>query len=553
MPREKKTHPIEITLFAPNNRRVMVAGTFSDWTDLPMTKGKDGRFRITVKLADGDHCYRFRVQSKSWFYKPDEWVTVIDPYATDVDAERECAVLRVVNGRRVVDAYEWRHDANFLPPDRELVIYEMHVGDFSGGEADPFPRGTYDAVVDKLDYLTDLGVNALELMPFKEFPGENGWGYNPCFFMASETSYGATDRLKRLVDECHALGMRVIMDDVYNHAASDSPLARIDHDYWFHHAPKDVDLSWGPEFNYDFHDQKLDVRPARAFIGDVARFWIGEYHIDGIRYDAAKQIDNFDFLYWIVAETRKATEGKPFYNVAEYIPLDPAVCGPDGPMDGCWHESFMYVVTDAIVGEVDFDRLKNALDPRRMGFPVATAVVNYLGTHDHERILSRIGKRGVFGEEAYRRVRLGFAMLFTAMGIPMIWMGDEFGVGAQKSLEPNKIDWQLLGREENRRLRTYVRDLVRLRRTSAALQSDTIDFIHEDAETGVLAYLRRNERGGGVVVVLNLSGADLKGYPVTGFPVDGDWRNGENTRTVPVSRGIGKFNLPSFEAMILVR
>src|SRR4051812_39162148 len=183
-PRRKKkpaatTATIEFSLFAPNNEEAVLIGTFSDWKDVPMTKGDDGTFRVSVDLADGDYPYRFRVRTKSWFFEENSWVTVTDPYAKDVDRENDNGVARIVGGTRVVDEYVWRHDDVPLPTDAELVLYELHVGDFSGGEADPFERGKYTDLIDKLGYLADLGVNAIELMPVKEYPSDYHWGYTP--------------------------------------------------------------------------------------------------------------------------------------------------------------------------------------------------------------------------------------------------------------------------------------------------------------------------------------------------------------------------------------
>ncbi len=291
-----KKRKVEFLLFAPNNKAASLIGSFSDWKELPMKKGKDGYFRLNVPLADGEYQYRFRVQSNSWFFPPGEWVTITDPYATDIDNFNQNGILRIKDGKPIVDEYVWQHDDKPLPPDNQLVSYEMHVGDFSGGEADPFVRGKYSDVIAKLDYLTELGINAIELMPVKEFPGDQGWGYNPRYFFATESSYGTTAELKQLVDECHARGIRVFIDGVYNHSDSSAPLAHIDHDYWYHHDPKDPNLNWGPEFNYEHYDEKHDVSPAWQFIGSTVRFWVQEYHLDGIRYDGAKHIGNFDVI-----------------------------------------------------------------------------------------------------------------------------------------------------------------------------------------------------------------------------------------------------------------
>lgn len=79
----------------------------------------------------------------------------------------------------------------------------------------------------------------------QEYPGDDNWGYTPRYFFASESSYGSTEQLKRLIDECHGRGIRVIMDGIFNHSHAESPLTQIDHDYWYHHSPRDPDNSWG--------------------------------------------------------------------------------------------------------------------------------------------------------------------------------------------------------------------------------------------------------------------------------------------------------------------
>lgn len=148
-----------------------------------MEKDKKGYFRTQVELEDGDYQYKFRVRSKSWFFEPDQWVEVVDPYATDIDNSTQNGVVRLKDGERIVDTYVWQHDDTPLPQDYELVIYEMHIGDFSGGEDDPYARGKYKHVVEKLDYLCELGINAIELMPVKEYPEDYSWGYNPAIFL----------------------------------------------------------------------------------------------------------------------------------------------------------------------------------------------------------------------------------------------------------------------------------------------------------------------------------------------------------------------------------
>lgn len=545
--------PIEFALFAPYNEGVSLVSCFSDWEEILMEKDKQGYFRTSVELEDGIYKYKFRLQSKSWFFEADQWVEVNDPYATDIEDSTQNCVVRLKDGQRIVDTYVWMHDDKPLPPDHELVIYEMHVGDFSGGEDDPYPRGNYQHVIEKLDYLVELGINAIELMPIKEYPGDYSWGYNPRYFFATESSYGSTDELKHLIDECHGKGIRVIMDGIYNHSEAESPLTQIDHDYWYHHSPRDPDNNWGPEFNYEHYDEKLETYPARKFIGDVVRFWITEYHIDGIRYDAARQMASHDFMHWIVQETKKTAEAKPFYNVAEYIPENPSITNFDGPMDGCWHDSFYHTVKPHICGDrFELESLKDVIDCKRQGYLGATNVVNYLTNHDHERLMVELANREIFDEEAFKRLNLGAVLLMTAVGIPLLWMGEEFGEYHPKSIESRKIDWQLLGNDSNRGLWDYYKGLIGLRKNNRALYTENINFFFEDADAKVLAYVRWSGEGSRVAVVANFSDNFLAGYTLSNFPENGIWHEWTGNYEVEASNNTLTLDLGGYEAKVFV-
>lgn len=546
-------HSIEFSLFAPYNKEAALVGCFSDWKEIPMKKGKDGYYRTQVELEDGSYQYKFKVRSKSWFVEPDQWVEIVDPYATDIDDPTQNGVVRIKEGKKIIDTYVWKHDDKPLPNDHELVIYEVHVADFSGGEDDPYARGKYKHVVEKLDYLCELGVNAIELMPVKEYPGDRSWGYNPRYFFATESSYGTTAELKHLIDECHGKGIRVFLDGVYNHSESSCPLTQIDHDYWYHHSAKDAEFNWGPEFNYEHYDEKLDTYPARKFIGDTIRFWVGEYHIDGIRYDAARQIGNYDFLGWVAQEAKQAAGNKPFYNVAEYVPENPSITNLDGPMDACWHDSFYHMITPILCGEsFDLEQLKDALDGKRQGFMGATNIVNYLGNHDHNRLMVELGNKGILDEAAFKRVKLGVVLQMTAMGIPLIWMGEEFGEYKPKTIDTAKIDWTLLAHENNEGLFKYYKGLIYLRKMNHALYTENIEFFHEDEEAKVLAYTRWNDEGSRVVVVANFSDNYLSDYQVPHFPANGTWH--EWTHDFDIESGDDNMlvDLGEYEAKVFV-
>jgi 1,4-alpha-glucan branching enzyme len=549
------TSSIEFNLFAPYNQGAVLMGSFRDWKEFPMQKDKDGYFRVNVDLEDGVYQYKFRIQSKSWFFEPNQWIDVTDPYATNVDgmSEYENAIVNIKDGKRIVDTYVWKYDDHPLPADHELVIYEMHVADFSGGEDDPLQRGKYKHVIEKLDYLCDLGINAIELMPVKEYPGDYSWGYNPRHFFAPESSYGSTADLKRLVDECHGRGIRVIMDGIYNHSESASPLTQIDHDYWYHHSPRDPDNNWGPEFNYEFYDEKLETYPARRFIGETVRYWINEYHLDGIRYDAARQIANYDFMHWIVQEAKQTAGAKPFYNIAEHIPETTSITNVDGPMDGCWHDSFYHCILEHIIGETfDLDRLKDVLDCKRQGFMGATNVVNYLTNHDHNHVMAELGDRKILGEDAFRRARLGVVLLMTAIGVPLIWMGEEFGEYKYKTTDQAKIEWPLLAGELNQGLFSFYKGLISLRKENHALYTENIDFFHENPEAKVLGYTRWNDEGSRIVVIANFSDRFLAGYEISEFPIDGTWHEWTGDYDIEAQNNTLMTDLGEYEAKVFV-
>lgn len=548
------TSSIEFKLWAPYNKGAALIGSFSNWDDIPMEKDDSGYFRTTVELEDGVYQYKFRVQTKTWYFEPDEWLYVIDPYATEIDESRQNAILRIKEGERLVDTYVWQHDNIPLPGNGELVMYEMLVGNFCGVEEER-KKGTFQAAIDKLDYLAEIGINAIQLMPITE--GDPGWGYRVQHYFAPAVRYGRPEDLKQLVDECHARGIRVIFDAVFNHSHDECPLLKIDRDYWYYHEkhyPDDPNNWWGPEFNYEHHDGNLDIRPAWKFIGDVVQYWIREYHIDGIRFDALSQLDNWEFLHWITQLARETAGPKPFYNIGERIPEKPSWAGFEGPMDACWHDSFQYFISDYVCGEgFDLEKLKEVLDGKRQGYESSSNAINYLSNHDRDRILSLLGNLGIFDDAAFRRAKLGAVLLMTAMGVPMLWMGQEFGQASRDDANRTcQLKWSLLENDRNQNLFEYYKGLITLRKQNYALQSDNIEFFHENPENQVLAYVRWNGEGSRAIVVANFSGDFLGGYTVSDFPENGKWHEWTRDYDIESQNNELVLDLGEYEAQVFV-
>lgn len=550
---------IDFKLLAPHNKAATLMGSFSDWNEIPMKKNEQGYFQTSIELNDGVYQYKFRVQSNSWIHQPDEWISINDPYITEIDSTTGNGIIRIKDGTRIVDDYGWRYDDKRMPANHELIIYELLISDFyhrhKQGE-----RGHYTDVIQKLDYLAELGINAIELLPVNEIPGDYNWGYIPSYFLAPQPNYGTTQELKQLVDECHARGIRVILDQLYNHSSEESPLLHIDRDYWYyhdrHHPDADPNDYWGPEFNYEYEDEALGIRPAWQFMGDVLRFWIREYHIDGIRYDALKELDNFDVLNWMTHEAKQVAGSKPFYNVGEHIPEKTDLVAPDGPMDGCWHESFYQTMQRHLCGETfDLEQIKQALDPAQQGYPKGvTQAVNYLCNHDQKRLMLELGDRNIFDDAAFKRAKLGAVLLMTAVGVPLLWMGEEFGdatpINAQEKSQ--QLDWSLLESDRNRHLLEHYKGLIALRKQNPALQTANIEFFHENPENKIFAYTRWNDQGSRVIVIANFSECLLENYQIPQWPENGIWHEWTKDYDVESQNNQITINLGDYEAQVFV-
>lgn len=561
---------LEIALFAPYNEVVQLIGNWNDWKPVDLEKGDDGWWRCKVDLPDGDYLYKFRVKSKSYF-ATDQMLDVFDPYAMSVTNDgNENTVLRVREGKRVDVAYAWKNDDKPLPTNQDLVIYELHVGDFTGGHGDhgkgrEYEKGQFKHVIEKLDYLKELGINCIELLPVKEFPGK-GWGYTLRSLFAVENSYGGADDLCKLIDEAHGRGMRVIIDGVYNHADADSPLAKIDYEYWFHNPNPDPDyMQWGPKFNYAKWDDNLKVFPARKYVIESIQFWVEHFHIDGIRFDATRAIRDFDTMRELTdAAFHKIGGIKPFFTVAEHVPEDPAITGrPEGgPMDAAWHDWFARVLQAVILlKEVegqrpdDLELLQTRLDPSKNGYGASSRFVNFIGNHDFHRILHMLGDDAkIFDDAAFRRVKLGTALLLTAPGIPMLWMGQEFGFSSEKSLEPRPLDWSLLKHERNNQLLDFNKHLIHARHQYGALRADSYQTVLYDKERLIFAFKRWDFAGSVAVVVAHLKDAQGGEFEIKDVGLeDGNWREIIHGYDTKVENGVLKDSLGESEVKVFIK
>lgn len=250
---------------------------------------------------------------------------------------------------------------------RNMVIYELHIGTFT-------PEGTFDAVIKRLDELTDLGINAIEIMPVAQFPGERNWGYDGAYPFAVQNSYGGPDGLKRLINECHKRGVTVILDVVYNHLGPEGNFLR---DFGPYFTDK-YKTPWGDAINFD--DAFSDG--VRNFFIENNLYRFKNYHIDALRLDAIHAIYDMSARHILEELSERVMElsqirGRKFYLIAESDLNDSRIIRPlelgGYGIDAQWCDDFHHSVHCILTGErdgyyADFGKIEHLVKAMREGF-----------------------------------------------------------------------------------------------------------------------------------------------------------------------------------------
>ncbi len=533
-------------VWAPHAESVAVRGDFNQWSEDadPMESEGNGYWYREVGHAGPGHEYQYRLTT------PDGVLDRIDPYARFVTNS-------VGNGIIVdPDAFDWQGDDFECPPHHQLVVYETHVGSFVGGPGGP---GNLPLVTEKLGYLTDLGINAVELMPLMEFAGDTSWGYNPAHIFAVESAYGGPDALKTFVRAAHQHGIAVILDVVYNH------LGPSDLDLWRFDGWSENDK--GGIYFYQDHRSATpwgDTRPdygreqVRNLLHDNAFMWLREYHVDGLRFDMTpymRSVDGtgkdipqgWDLMRWIASDVREQFPGRIM--IAEDLHGDHAVTST-GPEGACFHSQwdthFVHPVRAALTTEHDDDRDMAAVaEAVTYDYGDAFARVVYTESHDEvangkARIPTEVDADDPSGWAAQKRATLGIALTLTSPGIPMLFQGQEF-LEDEWFRDDVPLDWPR--QEQFRDVVRMVCDLVRLRRdydgVAGGLSGQHTEVLHRDDDAKVLAWARRNDDPGQDVVVIANFRADETGAHQIGFPTPGPWRLALNSDATTYSSLFG--------------
>jgi maltooligosyltrehalose trehalohydrolase len=437
---------------------------------------------------------------------------------------------------RVVDhaAFPWTDGRWRGVPLEGSVLYELHIGTFT-------PEGTFDAAIDRLDHLADLGVDVIELLPCNAFAGRWGWGYDGVAWYAVHEPYGGPEALKRFVDAAHARGLGVVMDVVYNHLGPAG-------NYLPEFGPYLTEAHttpWGPAVNLD----QPGSDEVRRYILDNALMWLRDYHVDGLRIDAVHALVDERATHLleelaVEVEALGAQLRKPLFLIAESDLNDPRMvtsreAGGHG-LDGQWADDVHHALHSNLTGETagyygDFHGLAalakvlrgvflhdgswSSFRGRAHGRPVPSTVpghrfVVYL--QDHDQVGNRATGDRISATLSDGLLKVGAALVLTSAYTPMLWMGEEWGARtpwqffsdhegelgeavrqgrraefashgwstedvpdpqAEQTLRDSTLDWTELDQERHRALLSWTRALISLRRARPELTDGRRDGV----------------------------------------------------------------------------
>jgi 1,4-alpha-glucan branching enzyme len=539
---------VTFRVWAPHAEMVYVTGTFNDWSkaSTPLAREENGYWSADLAEAKVGDEYRYLIHTPAdWNLPP---LSRIDPYARKV--------TKALGNGIIYDpkAFDWGDDAFIITSWNELIIYEMHVGTFNVKEEGQ--PGTLDGAIEKLPYLRELGINAVEVMPIMEFAGDFSWGYNPSHPFAVESVYGGPDAFKRFVKAAHEHGIAVIVDVVYNHLG-----------------PSDLDLwqfdGWSENEKggiYFYNDRRSstpwgETRPdygrdeVRFYLRDNAMMWFGEYHVDGLRWDMIVYIKSIDgdtanrandipegwsLMQWINHESHQCFPGK--ISIGESMRNNPWVIKDVGAggagFNAQWDAEFVHPVRQAIISPNDTSRDVGAVCEainHRYDEDVFRRVI-YTESHDEiangrARVPEEIWPGKVDSWFSKKRSTMGAALVLTSPGIPMLFQGQEL---LEDCWFQDKVPINWTRVEDEHGILGMYRDLIALRRNlpgvTRGLCGQYILIYHIDNDAKLIAFHRWDALGphDSVVVVVNMTNQNRDGYRI-GFPRAGSWKTRFNS------------------------
>lgn len=558
-------------LFAPGKQSVILLGEFNDYApsnEYMMKRDGDYFWTTVTNLEEGvEYGYQYLV---------DGTIKIGDPYATKIldpwnDKYITATVypnLKKYPSEYTTDVvsvfeinpteYQWQVVEFDRPAENSLAIYELLIRDFT-------TSSSIDAVTAKLDYLDTLGVNAIELMPIQEFDGNDSWGYNPCYYFATDKAYGTEEAYKRFIDECHKRGIAVIVDVVFNHATGLHPYAKM---WWNSNSNKTA--SNNPFFNVDaphdfsvFHDFKHTYQGTVDYFDDVLEYWLEEYNVDGFRFDLTKGFvqnpANFSAggysaerigILTHYANTIRAIE-EDAYIIFEHFcdqKEETELYNTVGAL--CWNNNQMNGYMESVMGWTGNNK-SNFADFKR-------GRINNIETHDEERVAYKAityGDSYVKSNWAVisKRLQAAYAFHFLTPYPKMLWQFGELGYDV--SIEQNgrtgrkPVRWEYLEDSNRKALYDAVSKIISWR-------TDNEEYYGQD-NLSVKSWLVGDSNMGGktlimdrVIVVANFTNSQTT--TTVSVPSAGQWTNLITGATVELDSS-HTFTLAGSDYIVLVK
>ncbi len=422
---------VRFTVWAPFANTVAVELVDQDRKAIPMQLGSHCYFEVTVEGVGSRARYRYLLDGKT--ARPDP--------ASRFQPEGVHGPSTVVDP----DSFRWADTAWRGIPLSDFIIYELHVGTFTRD-------GTFEAIIPHLPYLKEtVGITAIELMPVAQFPGGRNWGYDGVYPFAPQSTYGGPEGLKRLVDACHARGIAVIMDVVYNHLGPEG-------NYLGEFGPYFTDrykTPWGAAINYDGPDSDA----IRHYVISNAGYWVTEYHIDALRLDAVHGIFDFSATH-ILKELASSVQieaarlNRQVFVIAESDLNDTRIIAPWSiggyGLDGQWSDDFHHALRVVLTGEQrgyyeDFHGLQDLGSALRDGFVYSGQYSEHrrrrhgspshqvspgqlvVFSQNHDQIGNRAVGDRLSTQRPFEALKVARALVLLSPNIPLLFMGEEYG------------------------------------------------------------------------------------------------------------------------------
>jgi len=556
-------------LYAPGKKSVSVIGDFNGWdvndTKAVMNNTPDGK-RWWVQIDNIDPAAEYGYQ----FYI-DKSLKVADPYTEKVlDPDNDSYISsdtypnlkKYPTGKTTGNvsvfqvnqpAYSWKNTSFTRPDKKNLVIYELLLRDFIDAH-------NYQTLTDTLKYLSNLGVNAIELMPFNEFEGNLSWGYNPSFYFAPDKYYGTKNALKAFIDECHSRGIAVIQDMVLNHSFGQSPMVQM---YFNTTAGKpaannpwyNVDPTHPYNVGYQFNHESADTK---YFVKNVLKFWMTEYKIDGFRFDLSKgftqvnygtsdaavnawsQYDASRVAIWKDYNNYiKSIDNNNFYVILEHFAANQEEKELAGEGMMLWN-NLNYNANEATMGWLTNSNFQGLFYDQHT-FTQPYNLVGYFESHDEERLQFKnesygnaVGSYNVKDKNTgLAREEMAAAFLFSVPGPKMLWQFGELGYdvsinqGGRTSNKP--IYWNYNTDPNRRHLYSIYSKMIKMKEKNAVFASTNYTY----SLGGAIKTIQLKDASANVEVVGNFDVVQVTGS--ISFPATGNWYDNITKTSISVT------------------